>query len=150
MTQAIKAEKLELAVFSVGDMLCSIEIDHVQEINKHLAITTVHGAPAIVRGVLNLRGQIVTVLDLRVKFGLEPLPVNEDMRIVIVRSGSENIGLLVDAVDDVMVALAKDMESPPSNVGGINGTFFTAIYKTENGLVVLLDLEEILQKEQAS
>ncbi|HEY9764715.1 MAG TPA: chemotaxis protein CheW [Chroococcales cyanobacterium] len=148
--QALRSETQELVILSIGELSCAIDIVHIQEINKHLDITTVHGASKTVRGVLNLRGQIVTVLDLRVKFGLESACIGEEMRIVIVRAGNENIGLLVDAVDDVVVAAKPDMEPPPSNVGGISGAYFTAIYKTENGLVALLDIEEILKKEQAS
>jgi purine-binding chemotaxis protein CheW len=137
----------EHAVFRVGDMLCGVDISAVQEINKHLEITTVYHAPKFVRGVLNLRGQIVTVIDLRNKFGLPSVPINEEMRIVIVRTGGENIGLLVDGVDDVVLANPRDLEAPPSNLGGISGDFFTSIYKTEEGLVALLDIEAILRQD---
>lgn len=137
----------ELAVFRVGDMLCGIDISTVQEINKHLEMTTVYHAPRYVRGVLNLRGQIVTVIDLRNKFGLPSAEIHEEMRVVIVRSGGENIGFLVDGVDDVVIADPRELEPPPSNLGGISGDYFTSIYKTEDGLVALLDIEEILRKE---
>lgn len=148
MPELITAQgSLELAIFSIDEMLCGIDIAHVQEINKHFEVTPVHHAPSYVRGVVNLRGQIVTVIDLRKKFGLEAMPINEDMRIVIVNSGEESIGILVDGVDDVIIIDPKDLNAPPSNLSGINGAYFKSIYKMDKGLVVILEIEEILKKD---
>jgi purine-binding chemotaxis protein CheW len=114
----------ELIVFQVGDLLCGVEIRHVQEINKHLEITTVYHAPSYVRGVVNLRGHIVTVLDLRETFGLTPQPLHNAMRIVMVNLQGEPVGLLVDGVHDVVRAEGKDIQLPPANVSGVSGRFF--------------------------
>lgn len=135
---------IELIIFQVGDLLCGAEIRQVQEINKHLDITPVHHAPSYVRGVLNLRGQIITVVDLREKFSITPRPLDDDMRIVIVRFNSENIGFLVDGVQDVLRATAADIEPAPANLSGVNGAFFTGVYKMSQGLVAIVNLSEIL------
>lgn len=135
----------ELIIFDVGDILCAVSITQVQEINQNLGITSVHHAPAYVKGVLNLRGQIVSVIDLRQKFGFEALELHPEMRIVVVRFAEENIGLLVDRVQDVMRADAGDITVPPANVSGVSGTFFSGIYRMQQGLVAIVNLEEILK-----
>ncbi|MCK5228449.1 MAG: purine-binding chemotaxis protein CheW [Desulfobulbaceae bacterium] len=138
----------ELALFHTGDLICGLDTCHVGEINKQTDITVVHRAPDYVRGVINLRGEIVTVIDLRKKFGFEPLAIDSEMRIVVVRLGDENIGLLVDKVTDVVNADPSDIEPPPSNLSGINGAFFNGIYKRKKHLVAILDIYEIMKKNE--
>lgn len=137
----------KLALFQTGDLLCGLDIAHVQEINQNLAITIVHRAPEYVRGVVNLRGAIVTVIDLRKKFGFESMPSNAETQIVIVRQGDENIGLLVDSVNDVVLAGEDDIEPPPSNLGGVAGQYFKGIFKQEETLVAILNIDELLARE---
>jgi purine-binding chemotaxis protein CheW len=134
----------ELIVFQVGDILCGTEILHIQEINKQLDITPVHHAPSYVRGVLNLRGQIITVIDLRKKFNIPSRPLDDEMRIVIVRFHGESIGLLVDGVQDVLRAEAEDIEPSPGHLSGISGAYFAGIYKMPRGLVAILNFEGLL------
>jgi len=137
----------KLALFESGNLLCGLDIAHVQEINKNIAVTVVHRAPNYVCGVINLRGEIVTVVDLRTKFGFEPLPQDAEAQIVIVRQGDENIGLLVDSVSDVVIADEKDIEPPPSNLAGVTGHFFKGIYKLEHSLVAILNIDELLARD---
>lgn len=137
----------KLALFESGNLLCGLDIAHVQEINKNIAVTVVHRAPDYVRGVINLRGEIVTVIDLRTKFGFEPLESEAESQIVIVRQGDENMGLLVDSVSDVVVANEKDIEPPPSNLAGVTGHFFKGIYKLEHNLVAILNIDELLARD---
>ncbi|MFH0925398.1 MAG: chemotaxis protein CheW [bacterium] len=141
-------EHLELALFRVGDLLCGIDITCVREIIKKFEITTVYDAPKEVRGVLNLRGQIVTILDLRKKIGFDPSKViDENMRIIVVRLENEDVGLLVDNMADIVFAEIKDMEPPPSNIEGITGIYFSNILKMKDDLVCILNLVEILKNE---
>ena len=137
----------KLALFHSGELLLGLDIAHVQEINQNFIITVVHRAPAYVRGVINLRGEIVTVIDLRRKFGFEPLTLDTEMQIVIVRQGDENIGLAVDSVSDVVLAGEDDIEPPPSNLAGVTGHFFKGIFKLEHELVAILDIDELLVRE---
>jgi purine-binding chemotaxis protein CheW len=137
----------KLALFQSGDLLCGLDIIHVQEINQNLAITVVHRAPEYVSGVVNLRGAIVTVIDLRKKFGFEPLPRDAETQIVIIRQGDENIGLLVDSVSDVVMAGEDDVEPPPSNLGGVAGQYFKGIFKQEDTLVAILNIDELLVRD---
>jgi purine-binding chemotaxis protein CheW len=143
---ATKETVRKLALFESGNLLCGLDIAHVQEINKNFIVTVVHRAPGYVCGVINLRGEIVTVIDLRIKFGFEPLAHGAEKQIVIVRQGDENIGLLVDAVSDVVSANESDIELPPSNLSGVAGRFFKGIYKLEHELVAILNIDELLAR----
>jgi len=137
----------ELVLLVVDDVLCGIELIQIQEISKVPDITTVHHAPAYVRGVVNLRGQIVTVIDLRSKFGFPPLDLNDDQRLVVVNWSGENIGLLVDRVRDIALAEVGDVLEPPANISSINGAFFSGIYPMEQELVAILRLTELLSRD---
>lgn len=137
----------ELAIFQVGDMPCALDTSEVREIIKNTQITQVYLAPAYVRGVINLRGEIATVIDVRKKFTMEPLNDDSAMEIVVVRRGTENIGLLVDRVRDVIWADRKEIAPPPSNISGVTGIYFEGIYKMKNELVSILNSEELLKNE---
>ena len=139
------AQVCEWIVLEVGNIRCGIPITRIQEINKQLDMTPVHHAPAYVRGVINLRGQIVSVVDLRVKFGLPPLDLDEERCIVVVRWSGESIGLLADRIQDIVVADAADILAPPANICGVTGAFFSGIYPMEQGLVAFLRLPELLK-----
>jgi len=139
------AQVCEWIVLEVGNIRCGIPITRIQEINKQLDMTPVHHAPAYVRGVINLRGQIVTVVDLRVKFDLPPLDLDEERCIVVVRWSGESIGLLADRIQDIVVADAADILDPPANIRGVTGAFFSGIYPMEQGLVAFLRLPELLK-----
>ncbi|WP_300465168.1 chemotaxis protein CheW [Desulfobacula sp.] len=137
---------MELALFQIGDMLCGLDTRHVQEINHNFKITPVHRAPEYVRGVINLRGEIVTVIDLHQKFSMPPSEDNDGIQVVFVRYENECIGLLVDNIHDVVSANHFDISTPPSNVDGISGAFINGVYRMEKELVIVLDLDELLKK----
>jgi len=141
---AIAEESVELTVFSVGDLLCAMENTKVREISGLRPVTPVHHAAPHVSGVVNLRGQIMTVIDLGVRLGLGPVPQDRKTRILVVHTGEEDVGLLVDGVEDVLTAATKDMEPPPSNIRGVSGTFFHAILKGRDDLISIVELDRIL------
>ena len=148
MTNQVNAgmqETMELATFYVGKALCGIDILNIQEINKHFEVTTVPQAADYVVGVLNLRGRIVTILDLGKKLELSQIQKSKDNRNIIVRSQDEHIGLMVDSISDVVMAEKKRMEPAPSNISGVKGKFFKGVLKTENSLIGILDIEEVLK-----
>lgn len=140
---------VELATFYVGDSLCGMDILKVQEINKLLEMTEVPLAPDYVRGILNLRGQIVTVIDLGSKLSLSDTETTGDTRNIIVNSNGEYIGLLVDRIGDVERTEEDKIESPPANIGKIQGRYFEGVFKKENSLIGILNVEEILKDDNA-
>jgi len=133
----------ELVVFRVGEQLCGVDIDVVQEVNKHLDVTPVHQGPAIVRGIVNLRGQIITIIDLRRCLGLEPQPIGRRARSVVVRRGDEAVGLLVEDVDDILPAPTDDILPMPPHLRGPWGELFEGVYRMSDRLVAVLDVERL-------
>jgi purine-binding chemotaxis protein CheW len=140
---------VELATFYIGEALCGMDILKVQEINKLMNRTKVPQAPSYVTGILNLRGQIVTVIDLGKKLGLESKKLNESARNIIVNSDNEYVGLLVSRISDVIEADWEKVEKPPANIGGVQGVYFKGVYKTKDRLIGILDVDRVLAEENA-
>ena len=152
MVQSLDTESnqktVELATFYMGDALCGMDILKVQEINKLLEMTHVPQAPAYVKGIVNLRGQIVTVIDLGKKLGLSKTDLGLEIRNIIVSSKNEYIGLLVDRIGDVERTDWAKIEPPPANIGGVQGRYFEGVFKKENSLIGILNVEEVLKEEE--
>ncbi|MDY6974393.1 MAG: chemotaxis protein CheW [Thermodesulfobacteriota bacterium] len=141
-------ETVEMATFYVGEALCGMDILKIQEINKHVKMTRVPQAPDYVMGILNLRGQIVTIIDLGKKLGLSSTSLSHESRNIIVNSKGEYVGFLIDRISDVVQARRDKLEAPPANIGGLQGKFLKGVFKTEDCLVGILDIEEVLGEEQ--
>ncbi len=140
-----KIERIELSTFYVGNALCGLDILQIQEINKLMEMTEVPQAPGYVNGILNLRGQIVTIVDIGKKLGLGETQKGPDSRnIVVSGKGGEHVGLFIKKIGDVVTAFPDQIESAPSNMKGIQGDFFVGVYKTENKLIGILDVERVL------
>ena len=137
------AGEVELATFYVADLLLGIPIQEMEEISRCCDVTPVPGAPPSVRGVMSLRGEVVTVLDLRVVLGLDKTECAKQTRNVIVHSHGERIGLLVDRVADVVRARTADLLPPPANLSGLETTLFKAVHRTESELLALLDVAAV-------
>lgn len=142
---ATSSDNLEFSTFYVGGALCGINILNIQEINKHFEITNVPQASDYIKGILNLRGRIVTIIDLGKKLGLAPVNKDKDNRNIIVNSEDEHIGLFVDAISDVVPAKREDIEPAPSNIGGVKGKYFQGVLKTEKQLIGILNIDEVLR-----
>jgi purine-binding chemotaxis protein CheW len=151
MAQSLSARArrkvLELCTFYIGDAQFGLDILKVQEINKQMEMTRVPQAPEYVLGVLNLRGRIVTVIDLGRKLGLSQTILNDESRNIIVDFQDEYIGLLVDRIGDVVLAEWDKVESPPANIGSIQGRFFEGVFKAKENLIGVMDVEEVLKDE---
>jgi purine-binding chemotaxis protein CheW len=139
-----KDRRLQLALFRVGKFTCALDIDVVQEINRNALATVVHDAPSYVRGIINLRGHVVTVIDLRAKLGLPPLDTGRTPRGLVVKSHGELVGLLVDDVDDIVEVASGDITPTPPHLSGDFGSYFSGVYQLESDLVVVLDLDHLL------
>ena len=146
---------IDLTTFYIGDACCGIDILRVQEINKLTEVTCVPLAPDYVKGILNLRGQIITLIDVGKRLGLpsslgSPHPSAavadkaKKQRNIIVYFENESIGLLVDSIGDVLRAENENIEKPPANVVGIHWKFFEGVLKTEKQLISILNLAEVL------
>lgn len=134
----------QLVTFRLGELLLGIDIRCVREINRVVDITPVPDAPPQVSGVVNLRGEVVTVVDLRTVLELPAAAITPRTRLMIVQMDDEAIGLLVDRVADVATVHTSDEESLPANVSGIDSRYFTGVYRVGNDLLVVLDVTAAL------
>jgi purine-binding chemotaxis protein CheW len=139
-----------VATFHLGKGLFGIGAGQVQEVVRIGDLTPVHHAPAYVVGIRNLRGRIVTVVDLAVRLGLGSVAAGPDNRILIVESHGEPVGVLVDAVADTIAVDAADVVPPPSNVNGVQSQNLAGVTRGGDRLVALLALDVVLQPDDRS
>lgn len=142
--RATNAREIQLATFAVGDLLVGLEIGRIQEINRQLDVTPVPKAPGFVRGVINLRGEVVTIIDPRTILGLPPATITRTSRNLVIQSEGELIGMMVDRIADILTICSSTIAASPANIQGVDGRFFKGVYTTEREIVVLLDLDELL------
>jgi purine-binding chemotaxis protein CheW len=150
-TQGKSEELLQLVSFNIGGEEFGVDILKVQEINRMLEVTRVPNAPEYVDGVINLRGKVIPIIDLRRRFDMERREHDKNTRIVVVELQGKVVGFVVDAVREVLRIPKSVTEPPPPIVAGINAEYITAVGKLEDRLLILLDLEGVLsdgEKEQ--
>lgn len=133
-----------VATFLIGKCRYGLETTRVQEVVRLSEITQVRHAPEEVLGVMNLRGRIVTILDLGKKLGLENLEVTQDSRIFIVSMGQESVGLLVDQVADVVPLEEQSLFPSPENVHKGHSRLLSGVFQSGECLVALLKLDDLL------
>ncbi len=138
-------QPIELITFYVGNTLCGLDISKIQGINKLFNITPVSLAPDYIKGLLNLRGQIITIIDLGKRLGLNYSEVSCDSRGIIIDQDQELIGLQVDKIQDVVLTDINNLEPPPANIGELQSIYFENVFKAEDRLIGILDLKEVLK-----
>lgn len=138
-------ELLTLVSLRLGADRYAVPITSVREIQRVGAITPVSTAPAFVRGVINLRGVILAVLDLRVFFGLEPGPLGERARILIAEGAGQVVGILVEEVTEIVDVPAAQVKPPLPSAKGIAEDYVAGIAALGAQMVVLIDLEKVLR-----
>ena len=141
--------ELQLATFYVGDLLLGLQIDQVQEINRRLDITRVPHAPECVRGVINLRGDVVTVIDLRTVLGIPDSDLSQRSRNLVVNLNGELVGLCVDQIADIITIPADEVSPAPSNISNVDEKYFTGVYTAETEIIAILNLQEALDVESS-
>jgi len=141
-------EEEQLVVFGLASELYGVEIGRVQEIIRMQVITEVPRAPQFVEGVINLRGGIIPVVDLRKRFGMGDEAHDKDTRIVVVEMGGQRVGLVVDRVSEVLRVPKSDIEPPSALVTTVDSAYLRAIAKLEDRLVILLDLDRVLNIDE--
>lgn len=134
----------QLVVFDLANEHYGVDIAAVEGIIKMQAITVVPRAPQFVEGVTNLRGKVLPVIDLRKRFGLPPAEGSRDMRIVVVEMNGLTVGIIVDAVSEVLRVSEDAIEPPSPIVTTVDSAFIRGIAKLDDRLVILLDLSKVL------
>jgi len=137
-------ELLQLVSFKIGDEEFGVDILNVQEINKMVQITKVPNSPGYVEGVINLRGRVIPIIDLRTRLKLPKIEHNKDTRIIVVEIVGKTIGFIVDSVQEVLRVPMSITEAPPEMVTGIDSDFIRSVGKLDDRLLILIDLEKVL------
>jgi purine-binding chemotaxis protein CheW len=136
--------ELQLVSFNIGSEEFGVDILKVQEINRMVEITKVPQAPHYVEGVINLRGKVIPIIDLRKRFSLELKETDKNTRIVVVDIGGNILGMIVDSVSEVLRLPANTIEPPPDLVTGINSEYINGVAKLEDRLLIFLDLSKVV------
>ena len=134
----------QIVSFRLASELYGVDIMRVQEIILPGQITEVPQVPDYVRGLINLRGHIIPVLDLRMRFGLPVSDPTEETRIIVIEVGNRTVGVVVDAVNEVLRISRDQVEPPPTNVGEMDQRHVTGLVKLDQKLLILLRVEDLL------
>jgi len=145
---ATAGAEMQLVVFELGDESYGVDISRVQDINRMQEITEIPHAPESVVGVINLRGRVIPVIDLRKRFGLPDAVHTKDTRIVVVHLDDNLIGVIVDAVSQVLRIPADIVEPPSPVLAGVDSRYLRGIAKLDEKLVILLDLDFVLSRRE--
>lgn len=144
----VSNELLQLVSFTIGEEEFGVDILKVQEINRVVDITSVPHTPEYVDGVINLRGKVIPIIDLRRRFGMERKEKDKNTRNIIVELDHTVIGFVVDSVNEVLRIQKSVAEPPPPIIAGIEADYITAIAKVDNRLLILLDLDRVLTTKE--
>ncbi|MBU1088209.1 MAG: chemotaxis protein CheW [Candidatus Omnitrophica bacterium] len=141
--------EIQLVVFKIGEEEFGVEINQVREIVKLVSITRMPKSPAFIEGVVNLRGQIITVIDLSKRLDLPSAGRSESTRIMVVEIGESIVGMIVDSVSEVLRLSESNIEDTPSLIETeVHERYLRGVGKSEDRLLILLDLNEVLSIDE--
>ena len=141
---------LQLVSFQLANELYGIEITKVREIILIPEITRIPQTPSYVNGVINLRSTVIPVIDLRKLFGLPEAAATDESRIMVLLACGKTIGVVVDAVREVLRIKHDQIAPPPSTVGGLGREYLTGLVRLDHELLILLDIDKTLKQHASS
>ncbi len=141
-------EVLQWVTFKLDCETYGINVMQVQEVLRYSEIAPVPGAPTYVLGIINLRGNVVTVIDTRQRFGLESADVTDNTRIVIIEAEKQVIGILVDSVAEVVYLKASEIDAAPNVGNDESARFIQGVSNREGELLILVDLNQLLSDDE--
>ncbi|MCL4428332.1 MAG: chemotaxis protein CheW [Deltaproteobacteria bacterium] len=136
-------EIVQLVTFKLGNEEFALDILKVQEINRMVEITKVPKAPDFVEGVINLRGRVIPIVDIRKKFHLNIKEATKETRIIVVNIMNKTIGLIVDSVSEVLRINSSTIQPPPPLIAGLDSDYIKGVGKLDERLIILLDIDKI-------
>jgi purine-binding chemotaxis protein CheW len=148
MEQHTSLSDEQLVGLELAGELYGVEISKIQEIIRMQPITSVPNGPAFVVGLTNLRGRVIPVMDLRARFSLAVSEPTRRSRIVVVEMGEHTVGLIVDAVSEVLRVSADTVEPPSSLIATADSAYLRGVAKIDQRLVLLLDLSHVLSTDE--
>ncbi|MDQ2681143.1 MAG: chemotaxis protein CheW [Candidatus Eremiobacteraeota bacterium] len=146
--QQFSGEVVQVVSFRLGNEEYGVDISQVQEIIRMVEITHVPRAPRFMEGVINLRGQLIPIIDLRTRFSMTRQEHTKSTRIVVTEIGSKRVGMVVDAVSEVLNIPIENVEDAPEMVAGIGTEYIQGVGKVADRLIILLDLTMVISGEE--
>jgi len=142
------ADSTQVVSFKLGSEEYGVDIAQVQEINRMVSITHVPRAPHFMEGVINLRGQLIPIVDLRTRFGMPRAEHTKNTRIVVTEIGAKRVGMVVDSVSEVLRLPHDAIEPAPEMVAGVETEYIRGVGKIEDRLIILLDLSRVVSNAE--
>lgn len=142
--------KNEFLSFQLGEETFCLEILKVQEIRGYAGVTTIANTPDYIKGVVNLRGEVVPILDLRIRLHFKQVEYNELTVVIILNLGEHNLGIVVDGVSDVIALNVDQIQDMPEMLSSIDTRFMTGVVTMDDQTFLLLDIEKLLSKDELS
>lgn len=146
--QPIPNHQTQIIVFSLGETEFAVPITQAIRIVRLSPITRVPKAPTFLEGVINVEGDIIPVVDLKKRFALSATPFGPKARILIVETGDQHVGMLVDLVHEILSLPADAVEPPPAMISDINSVYVTGVAHLDDRVLILLDLANVLTLEE--
>jgi len=138
------ADPQQYCTFIVEDLFFGVEVLRVQEVIKYQDMTQIPLAPCTIKGLINLRGQIVTAIDLRQRLELPERMEGQDPMNVVIRTDDGTVSLLVDEIGDVLELTDDTLEPPPPTIHGVAKELVTGVHKLEDQLLLILDTDKVI------
>lgn len=144
----LSGERVQVVSFHLGSEEYGVDISQVQEIIRMVEITHVPRAPRFMEGVINLRGQLIPIIDLRTRFGMQRTEHTKSTRIVVTEIGSKKVGITVDSVSEVINIPIEQVEDAPDMLAGVGTEYIQGVGKVNERLIILLDLTMVITGEE--
>ncbi|MGH7736523.1 MAG: chemotaxis protein CheW [Candidatus Tyrphobacter sp.] len=143
-------ESVQVATFHVGAEEYGVDISQIQEIIRMVDITRVPRTPDFMEGVINLRGQLIPIVDVRARFGMERLAPTKHTRIIVTGVGTKRVGIVVDSASEVLRIPIESIEEPPEMIAGVGADYLQGLGKVGDRLIILLDLTMVVSAPQSN
>ncbi|MFW5971996.1 MAG: chemotaxis protein CheW [Bacillota bacterium] len=146
--KSIQKNELQFIVFSLMGEKFGVDVKQIKQIIPTTEYTHIPNSPEFIRGVINLRGEIIPIVDLRRRLSLDEDEVDDDAKIIIVELQNNSIGMQVDSVSEMIRIYEDDISAPPKIVKGINSQYLKGVGKVNDKLLILIDLNKILTNQE--
>ena len=146
--QNISGEVVQVVSFRLGNEEYGVDIAQVQEIIRMVEVTHVPRAPHFMEGVINLRGQLIPIIDLRTRFGMPRIKSTKSTRIVVTDIGNKRVGIVVDSVSEVLNIPIEHVEDAPEMIAGVGTEYIQGVGKVNDRLIIMLDLTMVITGDE--
>lgn len=143
-------DRVQLVIFRLGETEFGVPVEQVRRIERLKPVTRVPRAPRFLEGVTNIQGEIVPVVDLKKRLALSVGPYDDQARLVVVNLGEQVVGMMVDAVREILWLPVNQIEPPPEMIAEINGVYLTGVGRLGERLIILLSLAQVLTVQEVA